>query len=203
MVKRKIGFHVLLPALLVMTLIASACGLGQFLAPTLTPSPTATLTPSPTQTPTETLTPTGTPSPTATLTPTPVPQPLLLRRRCGRDYLVRPNEPIQLFYGGWGVKTMELAGQWESAIVIELTIDGEVIPGELQRPVDELPYNCIAESQPDIYWLYYVTILPGLSPGKHRVSVFIKSLRALPDGTSGLTFGPGQIAEQTFFISTR
>lgn len=203
MVKTKFGFRVLLPTLLVITLLVSACGPGQFLGPTVTPSSTATLTPTPTQIFTETSTATITPSPTATLTPTPVPQPLLLRRKCGRDYLVRPNEPIQLFYGGWGVKTMELAQQWESAIVIELTIDGEVISGELQRPVDELPYNCIAESQPDIYWLYYMTMLPGLSAGKHRVSVFIKSLRALPDGASGLTFGPGQIAEQTFFISTR
>src|SRR5512134_1715004 len=89
---------------LVIILIASGCRPGQFLGPTLTPSPTITLTASPTQTPTETLTPTHTPlPPTATFTPTPTPQPVLLRRKCGRDYLVKPNAPIQIFYGGWGV----------------------------------------------------------------------------------------------------
>jgi len=187
---------------LVIILITSGCGSGQFLGPTLTPSPTLTLTPSPTQTPTKPLTPTHTPlPPTATFTPTPAPQPVLLRRKCGRDYLVKPNEPIQIFYGGWGVKGKELADQWATSLIVEMTIDDEVIVGELKPPTDILPYNCTTDVA-NVYWLYYTAVIPGLSPGEHLVSVKFKSLRKLPDGT-GPTFGPGQILEQTFKLITR
>jgi hypothetical protein len=84
---------------------------------------------------------------------------------------------------------------------VDLEIDGEPVTGELQPPLHELPYNC-RESPEDIYWLYYTTILPGLSPGEHRVTVALNSLRALTDG-SGALFGPGQIARETFTISGR
>jgi hypothetical protein len=59
-------------------------------------------------------------------------QPLLLRRPCGRDYNARADEPLQLFYGGWGVRCKDLADQWATALEIELAIDGEVILGELK-----------------------------------------------------------------------
>ena len=49
----------------------SACGPGQMLGPTITPTPTATQTPTSTQTSTPTLTSTVTPTPTATFTATP------------------------------------------------------------------------------------------------------------------------------------
>ena len=59
------------------SLLLSACGPGQALGPTLTPSPTFTFTPTSTSTSTPTftptLTPTFTPSATATLTATPQP----------------------------------------------------------------------------------------------------------------------------------
>lgn len=200
--KKTSTFSALFVGFLVIILITSGCGPGQLLGPTLTPSPTITLTPLPTQTPTETLTPTETPlPPTATFTPTPAPQPVLLRRKCGRDYLVKPNEPIQIFYGGWGVKGKELADQWSTALIVEMTIDGEAVSGELQAPTDTLPYNCTTDVE-NVYWLYYTVVIPGLTPGEHLVSVKIKSLRKLPDGT-GPMFGPGQIVEQNFKLITR
>jgi hypothetical protein len=200
--KKTSTFSYLSVGLLVIILLTSGCGPGQFLGPTVTPSSTITLTPSPTQTPTETFTPTYTPlPPTASFTPTPTPQPVLLRRKCGRDYLVEPNQPIEIFYGGWGVIGKELADQWATSLIIEMTIDDEVIAGELQPPADTLPYNCTTDIA-DIYWLYYATVIPGLSPGEHFVSIKIKSLRKLPDGT-GPTFGPGQILEQNFKLITR
>ncbi|MHB1355860.1 MAG: hypothetical protein ACYCZF_07765 [Anaerolineae bacterium] len=72
---------------LVLGLVVSGCGPGQLLGPTLTTTPTRTLTSTPTatrtltptptstHTPTNTSTPTITPSPTATLTPSQTPTP--------------------------------------------------------------------------------------------------------------------------------
>ena len=166
-------------------------------APTLTSSPippTATITPSP-------IPPTDTPPPTITFTPTPTPQPLLLRRKCGRDYMVDPNMPLQIFYGGWGVFGKDLADQWSTSLVVYLTIDGEIVEGNLQTPAHLLPYNCTSSAE-NVYWLYYMVTIPGLPPGEHYVSVKFNALRVLPDG-AGLNYGPGQIAENTFKIITR
>ena len=189
----------------VMGMLASACGPRQFLGPTLTPMPTITLTASPTPSPTETRTltptPTNTAPPTATFSPTAVPQSLLLRRKCGRDYIVRANEPIQIFYGGWGVIGKSLADQWTTALVAEFTMDGEVIAGELQPPTKTLPYNCTT-SPADVYWLYYIVTLPGLSPGDHYIKMKFSALQALPDGT-GPVLGPGPLLEQNFKITAR
>lgn len=201
-------------AFVLLTLVLSGCNLTSksiFSSPTITPVPTLTFipptqtvapSPSPTQFPTKTPAPTETAFPaTATFTSTPTPQQLLLRRKCGRDYLVRANEPIQIFYGGWGVTGNELAVQWSTSLIVELEIDGQVIPGELQQPTHDLPYNCTSHPE-DTYWLYYMVILPGLSEGEHYVTVTISSLRALPDG-SGMTYGPGQLLTQNFTITTR
>ncbi len=161
-------------------------------------SPTPTLPPaSSTPVPTETIIPSPTLVPA---TSTPIPQQLLLRRRCGRDYMVDADKPIQLFYGGWGVLGLELAAQWSSAYSVDLTIDEQTVKGELQRATLDLPLNC--QTGEDIYWLYYMTILPGLTTGDHHVRVRFNSSRALPDGT-GPTYGPGPMEEQTFVISTR
>ena len=185
------------PTLISVAILAlSAC------APIATAPPTAaaTLTPLPPSPlpPTATLIPSSTPPPP---TETPIPQPLLLRRRCGRDYVVRANGLIQLFYGGWGVIGPDLADQWSTALVVDLVIDGVATPGELQRPTNALPLNCIPPRE-DLIWLYYSTLLPGLSPGEHHISVTIRALRPLPDG-SGPTFGPGAILEQTFIVTAR
>ena len=186
-------------AFFLMGILGSGCAPGQLFGPTITPSATPTLTPSPTQTPTETPTVTPVP-PTETFTPTPVPQPLLLRRKCGRSYVVKANEPLQLFYGGWGVKGKELADNWATSLIVNLTIDDEVISGELQPPTRDLPYNCTTDSE-DIYWLYYVVTIPGISPGEHHVRVTFSSLRALSDGFTH--FSTGQLVEQTFLLITR
>jgi len=53
---------------LMISMLLSGCGPGQFLGPTITPSPTSTLTPTITPSPT----PTQTSTPTITVTPTPV-----------------------------------------------------------------------------------------------------------------------------------
>jgi hypothetical protein len=100
-----------------------------------------------------------------------------------------------------GVSGMDLADQWSTSLVVDLEIDGEPVTGELQAPVHELPYNC-RESPEDIYWLYYMAILPGLSTGQHQVTVTFSSSRALSDG-GGTLFGPGRFTEETFTISGR
>jgi hypothetical protein len=168
---------------------------------TATPPPTS---PPPSRIPSPTLTPTSTdtpPPPTATATPTPVPQPLLLRRACGRDYVVRIGEPIEIFYGGWGVLGLDLAQQWASALIVELTIDGVPVQGRQHPPAADLPYNC-RNDRADLYWLFYSTWIPDLPAGTHPVTVTFKALRALPDGT-GPIYGPGQIAQQTFRITAQ
>jgi hypothetical protein len=128
-----------------------------------------------------------------------MPQQVLLRRKCGRDYIATADKPLKLFYGGWGVFGKELADQWSTALLVDLTIDGQTVPGELQAPTRRLPLNCTTHAE-DVYWLYYVVIIPGLSAGQHDVTVTISSLRKLPDGT-GPTFGPGQLLTQNFRIT--
>jgi len=113
-------------AILFIALIASACGsttqtpqattilhaTATFPPPIVLPSDT--LVPTYTPSSTNTHVPTDTPIPTLPSTPataTPIPQPLLLRRKCGRDYIVQADKPVQIFYSGWGVKGKELADQ--------------------------------------------------------------------------------------------
>ena len=115
--------------------------------------------------------------------------------------MVSPDMPLQIFYGGWGVIGKDLADQWSTSLVVDLTIDGEIVKGELQPPAPLLPYNCTTHAE-DVYWLYSMVTIPGLSPGEHYVSVKFNALRVLPDGT-GLNYGPGQILENTFKIITR
>jgi hypothetical protein len=182
----------------VLLLFGTSCAGGEPAtpqAPTVAPTmPPPTRTPMPTATSTATLLP---PSPTATATP--VPQPVLLRRRCGRDYVVRVGEPIELFYGGWGVLGDDLAQQWATAFSADLTIDGEPVEGRQQPPSPELPLNCQA-GPADIRWLYYRAVLPGLSAGRHDVTVTFNALRGLTDGY-GPVYGPGQMARQTFRLT--
>jgi len=178
-------------------------GVASCAAPPANPNPTsaptiALTTPSETPLPTEIALPTDTAAPSS---PTPAPQPLLLRRSCGRDYVVRADEPTEIFYGGWGVKGLDLAQQWSTALTIDLTIDGAAVTGRLQPPAPELPYNC-PKGFEDSYWIYYSTVLPGLAAGTHDVTVAFNALRALPDGY-GSTFGPGEIAKQTFWITAQ
>ena len=115
--------------------------------------------------------------------------------------MVNPDMPLQIFYGGWGVIGKELADQWYTSLVIDLTIDGEIVEGKLQPPTHLLPYNCTTSAE-DVYWLYYMVTIPGLPPGDHYVSVKFNTLRVLPDGF-GLNYGLGQIAENTFKLITR
>jgi len=186
----------------VLALALSSCATPQP-APTQTAAPPPTSSqPSQTPTPTEMPNPTETAPPkTATATPTPVPQPLLLRRACGRDYVVRANEAIEVFYGGWGVRGIDLARQWATALTIDLTIDGLPVEGHQQPPAADLPYNCPKDVE-DSFWLYYSAVIPQLAPGTHHVNVTFNALRALPDGYAG-TYGPGQIARQTFRVTAQ
>ncbi len=184
--------------------LSSCAGIGAAptetaVPPLRTPSPLPTQTPTPTPAPTETE-----PPPTATATstpsPTPAPQPLLLRRFCGRDYVARAGEAIELFYGGWGVLGLDLAQQWATALTVDLTIDGSPVEGQQQPPAPDLPFNCSAEPD-DVYFLYYRVVLPELGPGTHDVTVAFNALRALSDGS--IIYGPGQIAVQTFRITVQ
>jgi len=153
------------------------------LPPTPTPAPSATAVPSVTPIP---------PTPTAT------PQPILLRRPCGGDYRVRADYPLQIFYGGWGVKGKDIADQWMTAITIDLTIDGEPIKGTLQLAKSDLPYNCKPNREADTFWVYSMVMIPGLSAGTHHVRVVFGALRPLSDGT--VNYGTGQLFENTFSI---
>lgn len=168
--------------------------------PSETPLPTHTPSPTPTTTPTETIPP-PTLTPTITLTPTPTPQQLLLRRVCGRDFVVRANQPIEIFYGGWGVLGLDLAREWVTSLTVLLTIGGNRVEGSQQPPAPELPLNCRPDTG-DTYWIYYKAVIPGLAPGFYNVTMAFKASKALPDG-SGVIYGPGQIAKQTFRITSQ
>jgi hypothetical protein len=182
--------------------VLSSCGPGSLQA-TIAAQNAAT-SPAPTVTPSDTPAPSDTPVPTRTpvlATSTPIPQPLLLRRPCGRDYVVRADEPVEIYYGGFGSKGKELAEQWATALTVELTIDGEVIPSEAHAPAPDLPYNC-ADDYEDSYWIYFTAAIPSLSAGRHDVTVTFNALRPLSDGY-GTNYLPGQLATQTFRITAQ
>lgn len=184
--------------LVLLAILLSGCATASTpIAPTLTPLP-PTDTPAPTATHTHTPTPTDTPIPP---TPTVAPQPLLLRRSCGRDYIVKAGEPIQILYGAWALKGKEIADQWATNLTVNLKIDGQPISGEVNGPVPDLPYNCPKDYE-DSYWLYFVANIPELSEGRHDITVTFNALRALPDGY-GDTYGPGLLAEQTFRVTAQ
>lgn len=184
--------------------IISSCSLGlgspsqdvvdtpTVISPTETPIPTVTVTP------TETMLP---PTPTATPTSTPSPQPLLLRGRCGSEYVVKANYPLEIFYGGWGVIGLDLAQQWTTALIVEITIDQRLFEGEQQPPSPYLPLNC--NPREGMYWVYYRVEIPELSPGAHEVTVKMTATRALPDAPTGIIYGPGPLALQKFQITAQ
>jgi len=190
----------MISAALAAALLLTLCGCGTSpatAAPTPVPSETS-LPPTASPAPTITVEPSSTPVPP---TPTVTPLRVLLRRKCGGEYLVTANKPVQIAYGAWAVRGRDLAEQWMTVLSVELTIDGVIVPGELQPVADDLPWNCTADPD-DTYWLYFTSILPGLSSGRHPVTVTFHSLRPLPDG-SGATFGPGQILKQDFTLDVR
>lgn len=92
-------------SLLILSVLLSGCGPGQFLGPTVTP--TATMTPIPTATPT----PTKTSTPTSTLTPTPTPTPVPQELGIGVPFSVR----------GWEITitNVHIESKWEGP-----TLDG-------------------------------------------------------------------------------
>ncbi len=167
--------------------------------PSMTPLPEQTLTPTQTPAPTKTEPP-PTATATSTLTPTPVPQPLLLRRKCGGDYVARADEAIELFYGGWGVLGLDLAQQWATVLTVDLTIDGLLVEGQQQTPAPDLPLNCQDDAD-GVYWIYYRVVLSELAPGIHHVTVTFNALQALSDGW--IIYGPGQITKQSFHITVQ
>ncbi len=143
--------------------------------------------------------------PTSTLaSPSPISnlQVILLRGSCGSDYIVNANQPISIYYGGWGVKGIDLAQQWTTSLTTNLVIDGALVSGEQYPPVDDLPLNCKKDEE-NIYWLYYKTTLSGFSPGVHEISVTFNTLRALPDELGGKNYEPGKIADITFKITAK
>lgn len=166
------------------------------------PSSTPTRTPYPTPTPKPNATRTRTPQPSATSISdlTPSPQSMLLRGACGQDHFARAGEPIELFYGGWGVLGFDLAQQWANELTVELTIDGLQVEGQQQPPSPDLPLNCMPERD-DVYFLYYRVVLPELDTGTHNVTVALHTQKLLSDGSA--IFAPGQIANQTFRITVR
>jgi hypothetical protein len=127
------------------------------------------------------------------------PQTILLRGRCGTDYLVRANEPIFIYYGGWGVQGLDLAKQWKTALTTNLIIDGLQVFGEQQPPSADLPLSCSKDFEGS-YWIYYTTTISGLSVGEHEVTVTFNTSRALSDGVGDTNYEPGQIVVDTLKI---
>jgi hypothetical protein len=139
---------------------------------------------------------------TSPITTDPKAQVLLLRSPCGNEYVVRANEPIVIYYGTWATKGLDLAQQWTTALSVDLSIDGAPVFGKQQPPSADLPLNCSKDYE-NSYWLYYITEIPGFSPGEHTVIQSTNVLRALPDEPGGTNYEPGQIVSVTFQVIAR
>lgn len=105
-----------------------------------------------------------------------------------------------LLYGGWAVLTLELAQQWTSVLTVDLTIDGKLVKGYQQPPTKNNPFTCGAIT-PGLYYLYYIAVIPELTPGQHNVKFIMKASSALSDGQE--VYGPGLLTEQSFVITSK
>jgi len=190
------------------------------LAPLLTltalaPLPTDTPIPSPTFEPTTAVPATETPSPTATRKPTlvptvaptwtPTPQIIFLRPRCGTSYTVQADRPLEIRYGSWLAKGVDLAKQNAQHLTVKLVLDGELVAG-VQQPVvpgSEIPCGV---GSADAYGVFYVTQVGPLSAGTHVASVtWILDEQVTDggdmngDGAIDL-YGPGEVVTHQFTI---
>jgi len=181
----------------------------------LAPLPTDTPIPSPTFEPTTAVPATETPSPTATRKPTlvptvaptwtPTPQIIFLRPRCGTSYTVQADRPLEIRYGSWLAKGVDLAKQNAQHLTVKLVLDGELVAG-VQQPVvpgSEIPCGV---GSADAYGVFYVTQVGPLSAGTHAVSVtWILDEQVTDggdvngDGTPDL-YGPGEVFTHQFTI---
>jgi hypothetical protein len=127
-------------------------------------------------------------------------QSILLRGRCATEYSVKADEPILIYYGGWGVEGLDLAQQWTTALNVSLSIDGSPVYGEQQLPLADLPLTCPDKDFEDSYWIYYTTVIPGLSPGEHDAAIAFSASRALPDKVGGPYYEIGDIVSDAFKI---
>lgn len=127
-------------------------------------------------------------------------QSILLRGRCSNEYSVKAEEPILIYYGGWGVEGLDLAQQWTTALAVSLSIDGSPVYGEQQLPIADLPLTCPDKDFEDSYWIYYTVVIPGLAPGEHDAAVTFSASKSLPDQEGGPYYEIGDLVSDTFKI---
>jgi hypothetical protein len=133
--------------------------------------------------------------------PTLEPQVILLRgvAGCESEQDIVADNPIQLHYGVWGSVGEEYAeASWE-LMDITLTIDGEEIEGEKQPVSPDLVEHCGSDAE-DIYWMFYIANLDGLSQGVHQIEVTYLANDVIDDGT-GQTHGPGTLFTHAFTLT--
>jgi hypothetical protein len=187
--------------------------------PTTGPSPQATSTPAPTDTQRATPTPlpTNTPRPTPTRmsTNTPLPSPTLapqpqyvsLSRRCGDTFTVEAGRPIELSYGGWSARGVELAEQNADQMRIDLLMNGQPITGYRLPavPVSQLPCPP-PDSLEGFYGVLRITTLSGLAPGTYEMVVTYIATEQITDGYDADgdgqpdLYGPGEVGSFVFTV---
>jgi len=155
MIRRMLSYQL---GCVVISLLVSSCGPGQFLGPTITPSPTFTLTPTITPSPTPTLTPTRTPTPT--ITPSPTSSCLLDGKWSGKgiSFEISNCTITKVVY-------LFTAGGYFSAI---LRYDEIVIVGNkfnFSKPEGNGEYKFSGEFNSDVHAFGKVTLPKGYSVG--------------------------------------
>lgn len=135
---------------------------------------------------------------------------LNLRSACGTEYVILANVPIELRYGGWIARGMELAKNNAEHLSVKLTVDGQVVIGQKQsvRAADKLypGSECGSIDYEDGFGTYFVAYLDSLPPGEHYVEIEYSFDEQVTDGydnnQDGVLdlYGPGALDTLRFTI---
>jgi energy-converting hydrogenase Eha subunit F len=153
-------------------------------------------------------------TPVSTFTPTPLPPVLNIRLACGTTYPVETGKIIELHYGGWYAKGLELANNNAKHMTVTLSVDGHQIAGT-QQPVHPVTPDTYpgAECTPsrdytDRFGIFYIAKIGPLASGEHSVEVIYSFDQQITDGgydSNGnpAFYGPGKLDPHQFTLIAR
>jgi hypothetical protein len=134
----------------------------------------------------------------------PASQIVFLRPRCGTDYTVQPNIPLEIRYGSWLALGEDLAAQNAEHLTVDFVLDGQPIIGvqQLVMPGSEIPCGALMGA----YGVFYIAQVGPLSAGTHTALVTWILDEQVTDGydTDGDgvpdVYGPGVVFTAEFTI---
>ncbi len=106
---------------------------------------------------------------------------LFLRPSCGKTYYVSTGRRIELNYGVWASKGLDLAEGNARHFSVKLSIDDRTISNGSQMIVPMFSIPC-GDMLVDSYWIINTVSIDSLAAGKHKVVVTYQFDQDITDG---------------------